>query len=192
MVYQRDISMVYQRDISMASRNKTYIHQLLLLMRHMLMFATCMVAGITDTWAQDSDVKLAEWFKTTQINVSVTDMYPLKYSEKHGLWEFSLTLRNDSALVYLPYVGQVYTTVFHGDGLNFDHKYSNMKVAYSRKHDGKVITFMVRHKTIDYRFTVTVYDNQNATIVVMPTGADMCRYEGKWTAQSFAAKPAIP
>lgn len=175
----------------MTSRNRTYPHQLSLLCR-MLVVTACMVAGATGMWAQDSNKELAEWFSTSEINVSVTDMYPLKYNERHGLWEFSLTLRNDSALVYLPYMGQVYTTVYHSDGLNFDHKYSDMRVGYSRKHDGKVITFTVRHKTVDYRFDVTVYDNRNATIVVMPSGADLCRYEGKWNARTFAAKAITP
>lgn len=122
-----------------------------------------------------------EWFTPTHFKVEIEEMYPERYAPRVGaMHEFSLTLSGDSAMVYLPYLGQVHTAVFHADGLNFDHKYSDMKIGTTRKRDGLVVAFSMRHLTVDYRFAVTVYKNHEAEIMVQPMGADMCRYVGTW------------
>ena len=121
-----------------------------------------------------------EWFDPTHFTVTIDEMYPERYGPRNSLWEFSLTMRGDSALVYLPYMGQMQVPVFDFDGLNFEHRYRDLKVGATRRGDGVVLTFAVRHQTMAYTFVVTAFANHHADIVVIPSGADRCRYTGRW------------
>jgi len=113
-----------------------------------------------------------------ELRMEIADMYPQKYAARHNLGDFSLTLRADSAIVYLPYVGEVYTPVINDDGLNFSHKYSEMKVGRTKKGDAAVITFEVRHHSSAYQFSITAWPDRRASLVVSPSGADRCTYYG--------------
>ena len=59
--------------------------------------------SITLGWAQSPEA-----FTPKAFHVEVKDMFPLSYGASYGLNDFSLTLRNDSALVCMPYLGEAY------------------------------------------------------------------------------------
>lgn len=110
----------------------------------------------------------------------INEMLPMSYPVRSGLSGFSLELRNDSAFVHLPYMGQVYNPVYGGDGTNFDEPYKGMKVTPTKKKDGRKLKFDVKHEFVTYRFDVTLWDNNNIDILMQPGNAQGCSYMGKW------------
>lgn len=128
-------------------------------------------------WAQRS-----ETFTPKAFHVEVTEMFPLSYGASYGLNDFSLTLRNDSALVCMPYLGEAYVPSFTYDGLRFEHQYDKLQVGKDKKEEATIVTFNVKHGIVDHRFIITAYPNHKTYITVYPSNAQACSYTGEWTA----------
>jgi len=128
------------------------------------------------TWAQ----KYSD-FNPQSFTIDVTEMYPLSYEARLALHDFSLTIRNDSAIVRLPYLGQAYIPSFEYDGLHFDHLYKEMKVTKKKNDDSIFLSFYVKHGTIDHLFIITVYPNHKAYINVIPSNSQSCSFGGTWS-----------
>ena len=110
----------------------------------------------------------------------IDSMTPMKYQPRSGLTDFSLEFKNDSAFVYLPYMGEVYNPAYGNDGLHFNEPCTNIKVTNRKKNDGKDISFSVKHDIVNYDFHVTLYDNSNIDIHLLPSNAQSCSYSGQW------------
>jgi hypothetical protein len=122
-----------------------------------------------------------EAFKPEAFRINVTEMYPMSYAAQFGLNDFSLTVRNDSAFVLMPYFGEAYVPSFNNTGLNFNQKYRELKVGTTKKKDGIIVTFSVKHGIVDHQFTITAYPNHKAYITVIPSNAQTCSFAGEWS-----------
>ena len=127
-------------------------------------------------WAQQQETFTPEAF-----HINVTEIHPVSYAAQYGLNDFSLTVRNDSAFVLMPYFGEAYVPSFDYPGLHFDQKYRELKVATTKKKDGTIVTFSVKHGIVDHQFTVTAYPNHKAYITVIPSNAQTCSFAGEWS-----------
>ena len=61
----------------------------------------------------------AKVFDADSFNVAVTYMMPVSYPARTLSYGYGVALRNDSAFVYLPYMGRVYQPAMNDDGLRF-------------------------------------------------------------------------
>lgn len=58
----------------------------------------------------------AKVFDADSFNVAVTYMMPVSYPARTLSYGYGVALRNDSAFVYLPYMGRVYQPAMNDDG----------------------------------------------------------------------------
>lgn len=114
---------------------------------------------------------------TCHFKVNVSQMMPVSYPSRTLSYGFSLELRNDSALVYLPYMGRVYQPVLNDDGLRFALPVKDFKSRTMRKGVQRV-EFAVRKVPVTYKFTVTLYGNEKADIMLTPSNAQSISYFG--------------
>ena len=89
-------------------------------------------------------------------------------------------MRNDSAFVHLPYMGEVYNPTYSNDGLNFDEPCSELSVKPTKKKDGQIIGFTLKHDIVTYKFNITLWDNNRLDIFMQPSNAQNCNYMGEW------------
>lgn len=115
-----------------------------------------------------------------KFKADISDMFPMAYSAKTGLTGFSFEMRNDSAFVHLPYIGEVYTPTLNNDGLNFDEPCKDITVNPTKKKDGRKIDFSLRHDIVSYKFSITLWDNNRMDIYMQPSNAQGCNYSGEW------------
>lgn len=108
----------------------------------------------------------------------INSMSPMSFPPQTGLTDFYFRLDGDTADIYLPYMGEVYTPAFNNDGLNFRDKCNDLKVVPNKKKTGREITFTIKHDIVDYRFSITLYDNGTTYIYVYPSNAQGCSYTG--------------
>ena len=108
----------------------------------------------------------------------INSMSPMSYPTQTGLTDFYFQLDGDTADIYLPYMGEVYTPAFNSDGLNFRDKVNDLKVVPNKKKTGREISFTIKHDIVDYRFSITLYDNGTTYIYVYPSNAQGCSYTG--------------
>ncbi len=122
----------------------------------------------------------AQQQKVLNFYAEITDMTPLSYPSTHTLTDFFFEIKNDSAFIYLPYIGQVYSPTFSQDGLSFDEPYRNMDVKRTKKNNGTEMTFSLKHDIVDYKFLLTAYDDNTIRIRMIPSNAQSCDYYGEW------------
>lgn len=115
-----------------------------------------------------------------QFKANINEMTPMSYPAMSGLSGFSFDMRNDSAFVHLPYVGEVYNPTFSNDGLNFDEPCSDLTIKPTKKNDGQVIVFTLKHDIVTYKFDITLWDNNRLDIFMLPSNAQSCSYMGEW------------
>ena len=115
-----------------------------------------------------------------EFRADITDMTPMSYPSRSGLSDFSFELRNDSAIVALPYMGEVYTPQFGQEGLNFSEPVYDVTCKQTKKNDGQILSFSVSHDIVNYRFTVTLWNNNRIDIFMRPSNAQTCRYTGDY------------
>ena len=117
---------------------------------------------------------------TTAFRVVVNSMSPRRFPMRMLSSGYELEVRNDSAIVHLPYMGEVHMPAFNDDGLNFSEPIKEMKVKTNRKGTARIITFKVSHSMISYHFIVTAFDGGSGDIDVEPSNGDSCSYYGDW------------
>lgn len=110
----------------------------------------------------------------------VTDMSPQRFPSRNVSYGYSIELRNDSAIVYLPYMGEVYAPVLGDEGLNFSHPCKNIKTTRNKKGTATVATFSVSHGIINYDFRLEAFNNGYFSLHVQPSNAQSCNYNGRW------------
>lgn len=110
----------------------------------------------------------------------VTDISPQRFYSRNVSYGYSIELRNDSAIVYLPYMGDVYSPVLGDEGLNFSHPYKNMRTTRNKKGTAAVATFSVSHGIINYDFRIEAFNNRCFSLHVQPSNAQSCNYSGRW------------
>lgn len=110
----------------------------------------------------------------------VLEMSPMKYPARQVSYGYSVELRNDSAIVYLPYMGEVYNPVIGDEGLNFGMPYKDFRAVSNKKGTAKIATFSVSRGVISYYFRLDAYDSGVFTLHVQPSNAQGCTYSGRF------------
>ena len=118
--------------------------------------------------------------QTIEFKADVYEISPMSYPARAGLSGFSFEMRNDSAFVHLPYMGEVYSPTYSNDELNFDELCSEYSVKPTKKKDGQIIVFTLKHDIVTYKFRITLWDNNRLDIFMKPSNAQSCNYSGEW------------
>lgn len=115
-----------------------------------------------------------------EFKADINEMSPMSFPARSGLTDFSFEMRNDSVFVHLPYMGEVYNPTYNNEGLNFDAPFVGLSVKPTKKKDGQLIEFSLKHDIVNYRFNVTLWDNNRIDIFMQPSNAQSCNYMGEW------------
>ena len=111
--------------------------------------------------------------------ISIDRMYPMKGSSKNVSYGYSVEVRNDSLISYLPYFGRAYSVPYGGGkGLNFSERIGSYEEALLKngKHH---IEIGVTNEEDTYLYTIDVYDNGNSTIAVQSRQREPISYAGR-------------
>lgn len=117
-------------------------------------------------------------FDPKTFKAEIQEMSPMKYPSRQVSYGYSLELRNDSAFVYLPYMGEVYMPSFDNQGINFQCPYTGMSVRKNKKGTATLVTFSIHQGTVGYTFKATAYNNGRFYLDMMPSNAQSCSYMG--------------
>ena len=92
---------------------------------------------------------------------------------------YSLEMRGDSAISYLPYFGRAYSLPYGGgDGMRFEESITDYQSTFDKKGTAR-IKFVARTKEDTFRFDVQVFSNGSAIISVTPTNRQNITYQGE-------------
>lgn len=103
---------------------------------------------------------------------------------------YSLELRGDSVISYLPYFGRAYSAPYGGGGgLRFTKLVTDYQCSYNKKGVAQ-LKFVTRSDDDTYRFNVQVFPNGSASIHVTPTNKQSITYQGEFASDAPATLPA--
>lgn len=92
---------------------------------------------------------------------------------------YTLEMRGDSVISYLPYFGRAYSVPYGGgNGLRFERTTTDYTCTYDKKGTAR-IKFAARTDDDTYRFNIQIYPNGSASINVTPTNRQNISYQGE-------------
>lgn len=92
---------------------------------------------------------------------------------------YSVEVRNDSVLSYLPYFGRAYNIPYGGgQGLNFKAPLTDYRLEWDKKGTAR-IKFSARSPEDKYEFTISVYNNGSSSIFVNMQNRQSISFNGE-------------
>ena len=151
-------------------------------------FLACTLASAVPVQAQKKD-KEAEKARTEQAvkealearryHIDVNYMTPMRGRARALTDNYSLTVRGDSVLSYLPYVGQAYSVPYGGGkALNFDARIQTYEMKDGKK-GRKEIRFTTTNDEDSCTYQLTVYPDGGTQIRVLPTRRQSISFNGE-------------
>lgn len=111
--------------------------------------------------------------------IAVNRMYPLRGASKNVSYGYSVVVRNDSLISYLPYFGRVYSVPYGGgNGLNFSAPILNYQESQP-KSNLRHIEIDVKNDEDTYLYTLDIFDNGSTTIDVRSRQRERISFSGE-------------
>jgi hypothetical protein len=116
-----------------------------------------------------------------QFKIAVNTMVPHRGISQNVSFGYSVEVRNDSLISYLPYFGEVFHVPYGGGkGLNFSERigsYMESQMKKGRRH----IEIGVKNDEDTYLYTIDVYANGSSMIDVQARQRERISYSGQMT-----------
>ena len=92
---------------------------------------------------------------------------------------YSVEIRNDSVISYLPYYGRAYSIPYGGgEGLNFKAPLTDYKLEWGKKETAK-IKFSARSEEDKFDFSIDVFSNGSSSIFVNMQNRQSISFQGE-------------
>lgn len=122
---------------------------------------------------------VCEMLEARHYKVDVNYMNPQQGRSRALTDPYSLEVRNDSLISYLPYVGRAYNVPYGGGkNLNFRTPISQYDMTEGKK-GKKEIRISVSNDEDTYTYTLTVFPNGSTNIYVQPIHKQPITFSGK-------------
>lgn len=125
-------------------------------------------------------IGFAENVLPAKFHVDINTMEPMRYPSK-DVNGYLFDVRNDTAYVSLPYIGEVFAPDYDSDGLNFR---SPMVIKETKilKDGAQSTAFTIDKNGNRFDMRMTAYSNGTFYLDLQPSNGDLCRYVGQWEA----------
>jgi len=111
--------------------------------------------------------------------VGIAMMYPNRGKTVNISPDFSLEVKGDTLVSYLPYFGRAYNIPYGGGkGLNFTAPIAEYHSEKGRK-GATLVKIKVKNEEDVYTFLLEIYDNGSTTIDMMSHERESIRYSGE-------------
>lgn len=154
--------------------------------RLLLMIAIAALFGSQILFAQSKREKkeqkekaVKELIDQRQFSIEVDRALPMTGRAVNLTSSYSLEVRGDSVISYLPYFGRAYNLPYGGgEGLRFEEQLTDYDLSYDKKGTAK-IKFESRTKEDNFTFNVEVFPNGRSTINVTPVNRQGITFHGE-------------
>ena len=116
--------------------------------------------------------------ETKKYVIAVNMMYPSQGPSKHLSYGYSVEVRNDSLISYLPYFGRAYSVPYGGGkGLNFSAPIINYRESQQNS-DLRHVEIDVKNDEDTYLYSLDIFDNGSTTIDVRSRQRERINFSG--------------
>lgn len=123
--------------------------------------------------------EIKELIDSKRFTVDVNRAIPMGGRAVNLTSPYTLEMRGDSVISYLPYFGRAYSAPYGGgDGLRFEKSITDYQTSFNKKGTAQ-IQFRTRSDDDTYAFSVLVFSNGSATINVTPVNKQSITFYGE-------------
>ena len=110
--------------------------------------------------------------------IAIDRMYPMRGGSRHVSYGYSVEVRNDTLISYLPYFGRAYNVPYGGGkGLNFTAPIESYQ-EFMKRNGLRHIEIGVTNEEDTYFYTIEVFDNGNSLVEVRARQRERISYSG--------------
>lgn len=125
-------------------------------------------------WTQTVEKMLADRHYTIDVQM----MYPHRGTARNVVGNYSLEVRGDTLVSYLPYFGRAYQVPYGGGkGLNFSEVMENYSAVMNAQGQ-TIVTIGLTNEEDTYQYTLSIFDNGSTTIDVHARQRDPITFSG--------------
>lgn len=152
---------------------------------HILMLLLALLVGLPTLSAQTKKEKkeqkkeaVKKLIVSENYKIDVRTALPMRGRSIPLTSPYSLEIRNDSVISYLPYFGRAYSIPYGGgDGLNFKAPLKEYSMEMDKKGNA-MIKFTARNPEDNYEYRAKVYTDGSASIDVNMTNRQSISFQG--------------
>ena len=153
--------------------------QILLLLLAMLVGLPTLSAQSKKEKQEQKKAAVKELIVSENYKIDVNTAMPMRGRNIPLTSRYSLEIRNDSVISYLPYYGRAYSIPYGGgDGLIFKTLLKEYTMDIDKKGRAR-IKFKARNPEDQYEFNVTVFDNGSTSIDVTMQNRQSIGFQGE-------------
>lgn len=149
--------------------------------------AVLLLSGFTSEKKEKKEKKTIDGFALVDSKSFVFDaqsMTSQKGAHRSLTSSYDLTIKGDTAIAYLPFVGRAYSGAYGGDGaIEFDGDMQDYKVELKEKkkekNDQKVVSFVVKGNNDTYTCRLSVSRSGNASLTVTSNNRQAMSFNGQ-------------
>lgn len=132
---------------------------------------------------EQKEKEIKERVESGHFIVSVDRALPMRGRSVHLTTLYSLELKGDSVISYLPYFGRAYTAPYGGgNSMDFAERVTGYHLSYTKK-GAAVIEFKAKTQDDRFAFRLLIYPDGSTTIQVIPVNRQSITYYGKVVAK---------
>ena len=129
--------------------------------------------------AAEQAAKVNKALKERKYKIDVERMYSMRGGSKTLSYGYSVDVRNDSLISYLPYFGRAYSVPYGGGkGLTFSERIGSYQ-EYQKGNGLRHIEISLRNDEDTYLYTIEVYENGSSSISVQSRQRENISYSGE-------------
>ncbi|MBR4366774.1 MAG: DUF4251 domain-containing protein [Bacteroidaceae bacterium] len=142
-------------------------------------FCGCATVEEKAARAAEQAAKVNKALKERKYKIDVERMYSMRGGSKTLSYGYSVEVRNDSLISYLPYFGRAYSVPYGGGkGLTFSERIGSYQ-EYQKGNGLRHIEISLRNDEDTYLYTIEVYENGSSSISVQSRQRENISYSGE-------------
>lgn len=154
--------------------------------RFLMVLVVVLLAGGQPSFAQnkakakqEQKQAIKEKIESKHFTIDVNRMIPMSGPSKSLTSDYSLKLKGDTLISYLPYFGEAYSIPYGGGkGLNFEAPITDYSLTWNKK-GVAVVKFKARTNEDNFSFRIQIFDNGTSSIQISPINRQSITFYGE-------------
>lgn len=150
----------------------------LIILSAMILWSSCATSEEKAAQMAELSVKVTNALNNRDYKIAIDRMYPMRGSSRHVSFGYSVEVRNDTLISYLPYFGRAYNVPYGGGkGLNFTAPIGSYQ-DFMKRNGQRHIEIGVSNDEDTYFYTIEVFDNGSSSVEVRARQRERISYSG--------------
>ena len=143
-----------------------------------ILWSSCATSEEKAAQMAELSVNVTNALNNRDFMIAIDRMYPMRGSSRHVTYGYSVEVRNDTLISYLPYFGRAYNVPYGGGkGLNFTAPIGSYQ-EFMKRNGQRHIEIGVTNDEDTYFYTIEVFDNGNSSVDVRARQRERISFSG--------------